>query len=232
VDLATSTTELTTSATDLILALQCAVIPIYLRKISTDARWRVRLWSWVFGLLGFAALLGAIAHGIQIRPSLRFLLWQPLNLSLGLVVALYVAGAFGDLCGRALAIRLVLWCLGVGSVFYGLTVLLDSGFIVFVVYEATAMAGVLVIYSYLTLTHQLKGAVFMVVAVIVNLAGAGVQASNVSLFVFVPFDHNGLFHLIQMVALAVLAVGLSIGMPSQTVEAAALVRSSCTLAQK
>jgi hypothetical protein len=117
-------------------------------------------------------------------------------------------------------------------VFYGLTVLLDSGFIVFVVYEATAMAGVLVIYSYLTLTHQLKGAVFMVVAVIVNLAGAGVQASNVSLFVFVPFDHNGLFHLIQMVALAVLAVGLSIGMPSQTVEAAALVRSSCTLAQK
>jgi len=219
VDLTTSPTELTTSATDLILSLECAAIVVHLRRISTDARWRVGLWSWVFGLLAFAALLGAIAHGIQMPSSLSSLLWQPLNLSLGLAVALFAAGAFGDLRGRGLAIRLVPWCIGLGCVFFGLTVLLDNGFIVFVVYEATAMVGVLVIYSYLALTHRLNGATFIVAAVILNLAAAGVQTRDVSLSVLVPFDHNGLFHLIQMVALAVLGVGLSIGMPPRTGQA-------------
>ena len=148
--------------------------------------------------------------------SLYSLLWHPLNLSLGLVVALSVAGALGDLRGRGLATRLTPWCIGLGFVFFGLTVLLDSGFIVFVVYEATAMVGVLVIYSYLALTHRLKGATFIVAAVILNLAAAGVQTSNLSLSVLIPFDHNGNFHLIQIAASAVLGLGLSIGMPPRT----------------
>lgn len=219
-ELTTSPTELTTSATDLILSLECAAIAVYLRRFPTEARWRVGLWSWVFGLLAFAALLGAIAHGIQMRSSLNSLIWQPLNLSLGLVVALFVAGAFGDLRGRAAAIRLVPWCICLGWVFFGLTVFLDSGFIVFVLYEATAMAGVLVIYSYLALTHRLNGAAVIVAAVILNFAAAAVQTSNLSLSVLVSFDHNGLFHLIQMIALAVLGSGLSIGMPARTGQAA------------
>ena len=219
-ELTASPTELTTSATDLIISLECAAIVVYLRRIPTDARWRVRLWSWVFGLLAFAALLGAIAHGIQMRSSLNSLLWHPLNLSLGIVVALFMAGAFGDLRGRALAIRLVPWSIGLGCVLFGLTVFLDNGFIVFVVYEAMAMAGVLVIYSYLALTHRLKGAAVIIAAVILNFAAAAVQTSDLSLSVLVPFDHNGLFHLIQMVGLAVLGIGLSVGMPPRTQQAA------------
>jgi hypothetical protein len=44
------------------------------------------------------------------------------------------------------------------------------------------------------------------------LAAAGVQASSFSVKAFVPFDHNGLFHLIQMAGIATLGLGLSLGM--------------------
>jgi hypothetical protein len=48
-------------------------------------------------------------------------------------------------------------------------------------------------------------------AISLNLAAAAVQASSVSFEIFVPFDHNGVFHLVQMVALATLGLGLRLG---------------------
>ena len=38
--------ELTTSATDAVLAIECVLIIIYLRRFATADRWRVSLWTW------------------------------------------------------------------------------------------------------------------------------------------------------------------------------------------
>lgn len=207
-----SPTELTTSATDAVLALECAIILAYLWRTPTGDRWRIGLWCWALGLLAFASVLGSVTHGLEMPQSLRAALWKPLYLSLGFLVALFLVGAVFDWHGRVVARRLVPWSIGLGGIFFGLTELLNGAFIIFLVYEGAAMAGALAIYSFLAATHRLRGAGVVATAISLNLAAAAVQASSVSFKLFVPFDHNGVFHLVQMVALATLGLGLRLGM--------------------
>lgn len=94
--LGASPTEITTSGTDALLAIECAVILAYLWRSPTGDRWRIRLWCWVLGLLAFASFLGSVTHGLEMPQSLRAALWKPLYLSLGLLVALFLVGAVFD----------------------------------------------------------------------------------------------------------------------------------------
>jgi len=207
-----SPTEITTSATDLVLAIECVVVLAYLRRTPSGDRWKIGLWCWVFGLLAFVSFLGAAAHGLEMPHSLRAAIWKPLYLSLGLLVGLFLVGAFLDWQGRVVARRLVPWSIGLGIIFFGLTEVLNGKFIIFILYEAAAMTSALVIYSFLAATHRLPGAGVMATAIFLNLVAAGVQASSISFTILVPFDHNGVFHLVQMVGIATLGLGLRIGM--------------------
>jgi hypothetical protein len=85
---------------------------------------------------------------------------------------------------------------------------LAGGLYLFVVYEAVAMLSALAIYAYLATTGRLRGAGVISLSIVVNLAAAGVQASDLSIQIIFPFDHNGIFHLIQMVGVAMLGVGV------------------------
>jgi len=210
-NLIASPTELTTSATDALLGVECLAVLVYLWRTPVGDRWRIGLWSWAFSLLAFASFLGAAAHGLDMSHSLRAGLWKPLYLSLGLLVSLFVVGAFYDWLGRGAARRLVPWSLAAGSIFFALTEILNGLFLLFVVYEAAAMIGALAVYAFLAATQRLKGACVMTLAILLNLVAAGAQASDLSFNLFAPFDHNGLFHLIQMVALAALGLGLRLG---------------------
>jgi hypothetical protein len=211
VPLITSPTELTTSATDALLAIECTVIIALLLRTPTANRWRTNLWCWVFCLLAIASFLGALAHGLEMPKSIRTALWTPLYLSLGILVVLFIVGAVADWRGRVAAMRLVPWGIGVSTAFFGL---LKGAFIVFIAYAATILLSALAIYTFLAATHRLKGAAVVALAILLNLAGAAVQASNVSLHLLVPFDHNGLFHLVQIVSTAILGWGLHLGMES------------------
>lgn len=207
-----SPTELTTSATDAVLAIECVVIIVCLLPNVAAERWRTKLWRWVFGLLAISSGLGALLHGLDLRDSIRAVLWKPLYLSLGVLMALFLVGAVADWRGPALARRLVPWSVALGAVFFGLTELLRGSFIIFVVYEASVMVGALVIYIILAATHRLKGAAVVALAIVLNLAAAGVQATQFSVHFLFPFDHNGVFHLVQMLGTAILGLGLCLAM--------------------
>ena len=211
-----SPTELTTSATDALLAIECAVIIARLLRTAPANRWRTNLWCSAFALLAIASFLGALIHALEMPRSMHIALWTPLYLSLGILVVLFIVGAVADWQGRVTAMRLVPWGIGVSAAFFGLTALLGGKFIVFIVYAATIMLSALAIYTFLAATHRLKGAAVVALAILLNLAAAVVQASNVSLHLLIPFDHNGLFHLIQIVSTAILGLGLHLGMgPAQ-----------------
>lgn len=207
-----SITELTTSATDAILAVECLVLVVYLRRSPSGDSFKIALWSWVFGLLASASLVGAIAHGLVLPVSFHAALWKPLYLSLGLVVALFLAGVFLDWRGRETAKRILPWCIGTGVLFYALTEIFDGAFLVFVIYEAVVMVSALAVYAFLGATRRLKGAEIVALAVFLNIAAAGIQASSISWTIGIPFDHNGLFHWVQMAGLATLGIGLRRGL--------------------
>lgn len=201
-------TELTTAATDAVLGLMCVgVITLLWRRRARD-RWKAGLWAWVVGLLGLASVLGAVAHGFEMSDSLRTTLWQPLYLLLGLIVALFVVGALYDWRGKALARRSVPAALAVAVGFYGVTLLWSDSFLLFVVYEGVAMLAALAVYVFLAAKGRLAGAGTMAVAIALNIVAAGVQASDLSLRIVWTFDHNGVFHFIQMAAVLLLARGL------------------------
>jgi hypothetical protein len=155
-------------------------------------------------------MLGAVAHGLDLSPTIRAWLWRPLYLSLGLVVALFVIGAVYDFMGEKAARTALLPMLGLALGFFVITQVATGSFLVFVVYEALAMLAALGMYLSLALTRKLSGAGTIAAGILLNIAAAAVQAvDSIAITIVVPFDHNGVFHLVQIAALTVLTAGLA-----------------------
>jgi hypothetical protein len=209
-------TEQTTAVTDLLMMLVSIACLLALR--GAPDRTRVRLWMGAFGLLGLAGALGTVAHGLALAPETYRLIWQPLNLVLGLTIALFVAGAIYDTWGARVIRRAVPVLIVVALAFFGVTQLIQGTFLVFVVYEALAMVSALILYGRLALGRQLPGAWLLVLGIVLTIVAAVIQATQLVRFTLVwPFDHNGAFHLIQIIALPVLAAGLRAGRFAQQV---------------
>ena len=204
-----SPTEQTTAATDALLALAALANVLYLSRIGASDAFKTRIWSWAFGLLAVASALGAVVHGLQMSERLVGLLWKPINLTLGLTVATFAVGVVYDLWGPAAARRALPILIAVGVAFFAVTVIVPGTFRVFAVYEALAMLFALITYVQLAARGRLHGAAAMALGILISIVAAAVQASGaVSVTVLWEFDHNGIFHLIQIAGLIVLVAGL------------------------
>ena len=203
-------TEQTTAVTDILLALVALGCALYLWRIGRARdRYKVYVWSWAFGLLTLASALGAVAHGIVMSTKANDLLWQPINLALGLTISLFVVGVVHDAWGWPSARRLMPVLLVMGVAFFVVTRLVPGTFLVFILYEAVAMLFALGVYLWLAARRRLAGAGWMAAGILITIIAAGIQASNAVLVRFVwEFDHNGVFHLVQIVGVIVLTVGL------------------------
>jgi hypothetical protein len=171
---------------------------------------------WLFALTALASLLGAAAHGLALSDRTRALVWQPLYLSLGLTIALFVVGGVSDWRGESAARALLPWALVVGVGFYALTNVISGAFIIFVAYEAAAMFIVLAMYAVLWWSRGAPGSPLIVAGVAISIAAAALQATTLSARVVVTFDHNGLFHLLQIVGTVALAAGVRLALQART----------------
>lgn len=202
-------TEQTTATTDTILAVMAIAAAMYLHRIGQKNCWKTTLWVWVFGLLALVAILGSIAHGFKMSKAFQIYLWHPIYLSLGLLVALFMVAVVYDIWGQAIARRVlpIMGVIGVG--FFAITLVWTDSFLVFIIYEAVAMLFALGGYSWVIYRGNLEGAWLMAAGIFAIIIAAGVQASNAISFTFIwSFDHNGVYHLIQMVGIALLVAGL------------------------
>lgn len=210
-----SPTERTTAATDAILAIVSLRYAAELLGRRRSDPWKASVWAWAFGASGLSSALGVVIHGLEMPEERRTLLWRPLDLTLGLTVALFAAGAVGDLRGERAARRalpgLLLSALG----FYAIKQRLQRGFIAFIVYEAVAMLFALGAYARLLQADRLSGAQQMSVGVLLSILAAAIQASSAELTILgIPLDHNGLFHVVQIAGLPLLASGLRAALDS------------------
>ncbi len=205
----TNPTEQTTAVTDAVSAGMAIAAMVYLYRIGQKDRWKTTLWIWNFGLLALASILGTIAHGIKMSEASHTLLWYPIYLSLGLLVALFSVAVVYDLWGEAIARRILPVMIVIGIGFFGFTLVWPDNFLIFIIYEAVGMLFALAGYTWVTYRGHLKGAWFMAVGILVTIIAAGVQVSNICTFTFIwSFDHNGVYHLIQMVGIVFLVAGL------------------------
>jgi hypothetical protein len=202
--------EQTTAATDVIMAILALYVTLKVMKAGRETDWfKTRIWVWAFGLLSFASATGAIAHGLEMSRITNFILWQPLNLALGISIGLFVAGVVYDSRAFSLPRMLIPFMMMVAVLFYTVTVLIPNAFFVFIVYEAVAMFYALIIYISLATRKKLAGANWMAAGILVTIIAAVIQSvETIKLNLIWEFDHNGLFHIVQMVALMILLKGL------------------------
>ncbi|HUR95794.1 MAG TPA: hypothetical protein VMY76_14520 [Gemmatimonadales bacterium] len=201
-------TERSTAATDALLAAAAVLAILVLRRRTAQSFGR-SVWQGALAALALASVLGAVAHGFALSDALRDRLWQPLYLSLGVTMALFVVGAVRDWRSEAAARRALLPMLALVTVFYVVTRLTGGNFLAFVVFEAGALLFSLVIYLQLVSKSRRAGAGMMAAALAVSLGAGALQASELGTVRLVwEFDHNGLFHLVQLLGIALLVTGL------------------------
>jgi len=196
----------TTAGTDAALAAASAAGISYLLR-STPAS-PLRAW-WVVALTGWgvSALLGVATHGFALEPRVETLLWQPLYIALGVAQALLVIAAVAAWRGPASAQRRLPAMLATVVVFYWATWRTNGDFLVFVIYSTGTTLFALVVHAALARSGT-PGTAGVAVGLGVSLAAGLFQASSLSVSFVWDFDHNGLFHLAQLVGLAILLPSL------------------------
>jgi hypothetical protein len=202
-------TEQTTAATDAILAIFAIGTIVYLNRIGMEDPWKMKIWCWIFALIAIAASLGTVVHGFVIPSRLKFLLWQPLVLSLSFSVGLLAVGVACDVWGENTARRLLPFIFISIVVLYSLAKLVTSGKLISIIFVTLILLVALGGYISLALRGQLEGAGFITAGLVVTIVAGIIQASRMVSFTFIwEFDHNGVFHLVQLLALFLLALGL------------------------
>ncbi|MBL7139076.1 MAG: hypothetical protein ISS17_09910 [Bacteroidales bacterium] len=203
-------TEQTTAATDVVLAIVALLVCLLTyRAGKVNNPKKGKIWAWAFGLLAFAAMTGAVAHGFQMPARLNYILWQPLNLALGLTVSLFVVGVVFDLTRGHLPRFVLPLLITAGTLFYLVTLIFPGTFLVFILYEAVAMLFALIVYILLGIRNRVRGAWLMALGIFITMIAAAIQASeSVQVHCIWDFDHNGIFHIVQIAGLLVLFAGL------------------------
>src|SRR4029077_19173567 len=89
-------TELTTAATDAMIAVLCAAGTVLLHRLPVRDDWKKGIWLAVFALLGLGSAIGAVFHAFELTPWLQLALRRVLFPILGLAVGMFVLGAIAD----------------------------------------------------------------------------------------------------------------------------------------
>jgi hypothetical protein len=183
--LASDAAELTSAATDLILAGMAAVGAFAAR------RW---LWRVFFGGLALVSALGAAVHGLVLAPATDDALWLCLNLVLGATVACFALAVLAEARGAAFARIFAAPLLVLGVSVGAAAQFFPNTFLPFVIFNT----AVLLVTGWSGLR---RGHWPLWSGCLVALLAGGVQASGWRVHFGWEFDSNGLFHLVQIPAL-------------------------------
>lgn len=198
----------TTAITDAVLAIISLASAVYLRRISNTNPWKNILWFWVFVLLALSAVLGTVAHGLKMPNTYQSLLWDALYLLLGILVGFFMVAVIFDIWGKVIARKALPTSIVTALVFFATTLVWPNNFSVFILYEASAMLFALGGYLWLARRRD-AGAWWMVFGILVTMIAAYVQTRHGFSFTLIwSFNHNGVYHLLQMIGILFLVAGL------------------------
>ena len=207
--LAAAPTELTTAASDLVVASAALVAAASLRRRGRPRSVAAGWWLASLLALAAAALGGAAYHGVVLTDALAATLWRVTTLALAATVTTFALGVLVDWRGPNAARRALplLVALVVAATVAG--ELSGGSFLPTVLLEGAVMLPTLAICLYRSATQRQRGPAALAVGLVVTLVAALLQSLGIGAFSLVwPFDHNGLFHLIQLVGLTPLVIGM------------------------
>lgn len=202
-------TEQTTAFTDLILGILSLICCMLLKKTSTRNRIKQKIWLCFFLFLSLASFLGALAHGVEMSSNMKGLLWHPLYLFLALSVAFFVMGAIFEIRSERNCRSIISLMISVAFLFFLITVFIPESFLVFIIYEGFCLLVCLVIFLFKLFRTRQPSYLFMIAGIMLTILAAVLQSmQNISFHFIWEFDHNGIFHLVQIPALILIFISV------------------------
>jgi hypothetical protein len=193
--------EPTTFITDLILA----GMGVYFANRLADVYWQTFHpfhYNLTIGLYMFAlgAFLGGISHGFGPHFSLTIkdIVWKGALVMVGLTTCYMLLSAFSAAFPYE-RYKLLRWIAFLATGVYIFIIIRDSNFANVIRFYAPAMIIVFLLMLYLYMDGNSPGSGYFLLGLIITLAGAAVQQSGFT--VHKHFNHNDLFHVIQMIGL-------------------------------
>ena len=202
-----SLTEPTTMITDYLVAGLSIYFWWRLWLDSGERRGRSeRWWSWAFLATAVGALAGGTSHGLTVYLGETgwLVLWKVTVYALAVAsLCLLVAALLNTFRGWALISVLILAWLKFGL--YALFMMREDDFD-YVIYDyGSTMIVVLLLQVWSWIRHRSAAAGWIIAGILVSFAASQIQMSGWSLHRH--FNHNDIFHVIEMLGLALLYRG-------------------------
>jgi hypothetical protein len=194
-------TEPMTALTDYAIALEALVFALSLYWIGRQRQHTsVQLWGVAFGMVAIAASLGGTCHGFVgfLGNTTIQILWRTMIYALSCASFFMLAATVISAIPRCLH-RWVLLGVGVKSLIYLGWAAAQEKFGYIIADYLSAMVLVLLLQGISIYRRKTPSAGWIAAGILVSCVAVVVQASGVSLANL--FNHNDLYHLVQMVAL-------------------------------
>ena len=178
-----------TLATDYLLAVVTAVLGIWILRATAGQRSR-QLWGIAFLALALGAALGGTHHGFRVER-----LWNPTVFVIGIASCVMLAGSVHATTRGAMRYGLLAFA-GLKLLVFSIWTMLDDRFIWVVADTGLTFALVALLHAF----HTREAASRWILAGVgLSVAAGAAQASGLSLHRH--FNHNDLYHVIQIAAM-------------------------------
>jgi len=198
-------TEPMTMITDYVLGVQLLIFFIFL---ALEARSQRSIWLWnvAFLMVAVGAFAGGTRHGFKefIGEKGRTITIKLTVYSIGVASLTMLAGTVYSSVGPTVGV----WIIGLGVIQfigYAIWMVKHDKFIFVIVDYVPAMLAVLV----LAIVAWIAAAAFapwLVAGIVLTFVGAGIQAAKIA--PSEKFNHNDLYHVVQMGAMTMLFLGV------------------------
>ena len=203
-------TEPTTMITDYLLGLFTVILAFRLFKLNENQQENsLRLWGGALAATAIAAFLGGTSHGFDLNFSdfAKTAIWKGTVYSIGLASFFMLSGTLFATVANPLRRVLLGLVLLKFLVYAGWMVSHDE--FKYVTFDyVPAMLGVVLLQVYAYSRWKHKSAVWLISGVLISFAAAGIQMSGFT--IHQHFNHNDLYHVIQMGAIYLLYRGSSL----------------------
>lgn len=163
-------------------------------------------WALAFAALTVAAMLGGTHHGLapRLSESTLQLLWQATLLAVG--VATFAMFAGSTIAATTGSLRTCLLALAAAKLaLYSGWILAHDEFIYVITDTSIALVAIAVLHGRSFMRNKDRASLWVLGGVGVSVLAAGIQASGFALHRH--FNHNDLYHVIQIAAMALFYIG-------------------------
>jgi len=201
--------EPVTSVTDWLVTGVAWWLGFRLCRVRDDRRSMTALWGIAFWMIGVGALLGGVSHAFAayLGDPASLWIWKATIYSIASSVTFALAGTINAAPVRT-GIRTSLHGANI-VVFaaYAIWMLDHSAFRYVILHYVPVMLTLLAIHAYSWSRDRRSGDLRIICGVLVTLAGAVVQQSGFAVHAW--FNHNDLYHVVQLFGLYLFYTGLT-----------------------